>query len=326
MQDNGLERPNETIEDVLMHGDGGPAGEEAATLEGARTRLGEVPEPETYVQKLRGVLREDRLIQVGLVYAIFIVVVAVVGPMLMTPALRASNLSLRFFHPFTLGHGWPYILGADAVGHSFLVQMILATRTTLLIAGAAVISVAVIGTLLGVLVGYVGGAVDNIAMRAADVMLAFPTLLLALVVLYTLPSGILTLVFVLAATRLAVYVRVARSEALSVRERLFVRAARALGAQTRHIIFRQMLPVITPLMMVLATLEFALVILSESGLSFLGIGVQPPDVTWGLLIAGGQNYLRDAWWVSLFPGLAIALTTITVNILADWFRRASESW
>jgi peptide/nickel transport system permease protein len=161
-------------------------------------------------------------------------------------------------------------------------------------------------------------------MRIADVLLAFPTLLLALIVLYTLPAGIPTLIFVLAATRLAVYVRVARSETLVVRERLFVKASRALGARPGHIVGRQILPVILPTMAVLATLEFALMILSESSLSFLGIGVQPPNVTWGLLISEGSNYLLTAWWVALFPGIAITLTAISVNLLADWFRRAGE--
>jgi peptide/nickel transport system permease protein len=187
-----------------------------------------------------------------------------------------------------------------------------------------VAAVAVIGSLLGAVVGYVGGFVDLVAMRAADVMLSFPTLLLALIVLYTLPAGIPTLIFVLAITRLAVYVRVARGDTLAVRQRLFVRASRALGGRPLHIIGRQILPVIAPTMGVLATLEFALMILAESSLSFLGIGVQPPNVTWGLLISEGSNYLLTAWWVALLPGIAITSTALAVNLLADWFRRAGE--
>jgi peptide/nickel transport system permease protein len=298
---------------------------EAAQLIRAEQRAaGVVPPRETLRVRLRAELARDRLIQAAVIYLALTLLVALFGPVFFAKISDESNIANKFLPPLSFHAGWQYVLGGDAIGRSFLAQMVVATRTTLIISVSAVLAVAIIGSLLGAVVGYVGGITDIVAMRIADVLLAFPTLLLALIVLYTLPAGIPTLIFVLAATRLAVYVRVARSETLVVRERLFVKASRALGARPAHIVGRQILPVILPTMAVLATLEFALMILSESSLSFLGIGVQPPNVTWGLLISEGSNYLLTAWWVALFPGIAITLTAISVNLLADWFRRAGE--
>jgi peptide/nickel transport system permease protein len=285
---------------------------------------GVVPPRETLARRLRAEFARDRLIQVSVIYLALVVLVAIFGPVFFGNLATQSDISDRFLPPLSFHAGWQYVLGGDDIGRSFLAQLIVATRTTLIISVCAVAAVAVIGSLLGAVVGYVGGFVDLVAMRAADVMLSFPTLLLALIVLYTLPAGIPTLIFVLAITRLAVYVRVARGDTLAIRQRLFVRASRALGGRPLHIIGRQILPVIAPTMGVLATLEFALMILAESSLSFLGIGVQPPNVTWGLLISEGSNYLLTAWWVALLPGIAITSTALAVNLLADWFRRAGE--
>jgi peptide/nickel transport system permease protein len=298
---------------------------EAVQLIRAEERAASViPPRETLVKRLRAEFMRDRLIQVSVIYLVLVLIVAVFGPVFFGGLATQADIADRFLPPLSFHAGWQYVLGADAIGRSFLAQLVVATRTTLIISVCAVLAVAVIGSLLGAVVGYVGGFADQVAMRVADVMLAFPTLLLALIVLYTLPAGIPTLIFVLAVTRLAVYVRVARSDTLVVRQRLFVRASRALGAGPAHIIGRQILPVIAPTMGVLATLEFALMILAESSLSFLGIGVQPPNVTWGLLIAEGSNYLLSAWWVALLPGIAITSTALSVNLLADWFRRAGE--
>lgn len=279
---------------------------------------------EKLATRMRGLLKRDRSVQIALGFAVVLLLTAAFGPLLLSDTAQSANVANRFLPPLSMAEGWEYVLGSDAVGRSFLARLVVASRTTLTIAILAVLSAAIVGFLVGTVVGYLGGIADAVAMRAADVMLAFPTLLLALVVLYTFPKGIGTLIFVLAVTRLAVYTRVARGETLAVRERLYVRAARALGATRSRIILRQVAPVIAPTVGVLATLEFALVILAESSLSFLGIGIQPPDVTWGMLISEGRNYLRDAWWVALLPGVAITATTISVNILADWFRRAGE--
>jgi peptide/nickel transport system permease protein len=296
---------------------------------------GAVPTPRADAEALKGrdsfsvrfrhVLRRDRLGKTAVAFLIVMALAAALGPILLGDAATQAHLDRRFVPPMSTEHGWTYVFGSDALGRSFLARLLVAARTTLIIAVLAVVLSALVGAIIGTVVGYAGGRLDTFAMRTADVMLAFPSLLLALIVLYTIGPGIAALIFVLAVARLALYTRVARAETLAVRERLFVTAARALGAGPLRIVRTQIAPVIAPSVVALATLEFALVILSESALSFLGLGVQQPDVTWGGLIAEGRNYLRDAWWVALLPGLAITLTAIAVNVLADVIRRATQS-
>ena len=275
--------------------------------------------------RLLHVLRSDRLGQAALVFLVLIVLAALLGPLVIGDAATHANLGKRFVTPFDPQQGAAYVLGSDALGRSFLARLLVAARTTVVIAVLAVVASALIGSLIGTVVGYLGGRVDSYVMRIADVMQAFPSLLLALIILYTVGPGLVPLIFVLAVARMEVYVRVARAETLAVRERLFVTAARALGAGPIRIVLTQIAPVIAPSLVGLATLEFALVILSESALSFLGLGVQQPDITWGGLIAEGRNYLRDAWWVALLPGLAITLTAVAVNVMADVVRRTTQS-
>lgn len=275
--------------------------------------------------RFRFVLKSDRLGKIAIAYLAILLIAAIIGPTVVGRAATEAHLAWRFSAPLNMENGYMYILGSDALGRSFLARLIVAARTTLVIALSAVLAAALIGTLVGTVVGYVGGKLDSFAMRSADVMMAFPSLLLALIVLYTLGPSLPALIFVLAATRLPLYARVARAETLAVRERLFIEAARALGASSFRIVFRQILPVIAASLITLATLEFALVILSESALSFLGLGVRDPSFTWGSMISEGRNYLRDAWWVAIFPGLAITATAISANILADTVRRAQDS-
>lgn len=277
-----------------------------------------------FIDKFRYVLRSDWMGRAAVVYLVVLAVVAVVGPILLDDVAREARFDLRFVPPGT-SHGWEYILGSDALGRSFLARLVVAARTTLLISVVAVVLAAAVGALIGTVVGYRRGRLEAFVMRSADVLLAFPSLLLALIVLYTIGAGILPLILVLAIARFALYTRVARSETLVVRERLYVTASKALGASSSRIVLKQVVPVILPSLVALATLEFALVILNESALSFLGLGVRAPHVTWGGLIAEGRNYLRDAWWVAMLPGLAITVTAIAVNLLADVIRRAAET-
>jgi peptide/nickel transport system permease protein len=161
-------------------------------------------------------------------------------------------------------------------------------------------------------------------MRFTDIIMSFPSLLLAVVILYMFAPSVLNIVLVLAITRLPVYIRTTRAEVLELRERMFVSAARVMGASPVRIALRHVLPLVVPTLMTLATVEFAYVMLAESGLSFLGIGIQPPDVTWGLMVAQGRNYLGSAWWLAFFPGLAIMLTTLACNLLSSWLRIAAD--
>lgn len=154
--------------------------------------------------------------------------------------------------------------------------------------------------------------------------MSFPSLLLAVIVLYVLKPFILNVVIVLAITRTPVYIRVARAEVLEVKERLFVDAARTVGASDLRILFKHITPIILPTLFTVASLDLANVMLAESSLSFLGIGVQPPDFTWGVMVASGRNYLTSAWWLAFWPGFAILLTALSANLLANWMRIATD--
>jgi peptide/nickel transport system permease protein len=154
--------------------------------------------------------------------------------------------------------------------------------------------------------------------------MSFPSLLLAVIVLYMLPPSILNLVIVLSITRIPIYLRTSRAEVLEIRERMFVQAAQVMGAGTSRIIFRHILPMVLPTILTIATLDFAVVMLAESSLSFLGIGIQAPEITWGLMVSQGRPYLTTAWWLSFWPGLAIILTTLSLNLVSNWLRIALD--
>jgi peptide/nickel transport system permease protein len=234
------------------------------------------------------------------------------------------DLKARNLPPFDLSADWRLWLGADALGRSLLARLAEAASTSLGIALITVLLSLVLGTMLGLVAGYFGGTVGAVIMRASDIIMGFPTLLVALVGLYVFGPSIGNLVIVLAITRMPSYIRVARAETLEVRERLFVDAARVFGGGPIWIIRNHILPIVAPTMLTLASVNIAMVMLFESGLSYLGLGVQPPAVSWGLMIAQGQGYLSSAWWLGFFPGLAVMLTTMSFNLLANWFRIVND--
>lgn len=251
-------------------------------------------------------------------------VVAVLGPLLAAEAAERQDLDLRFAAPFDLSHGWLYVLGGDALGRSVLAQLAVGARATFLVAGCAVALAAVVGFVAGLVCGYRGGWLDASIMRIADVLHTLPSLLLALAVLFVLSPSMTNLIVVLAITRLPVYMRVARAQALEIRERVFVEAARAIGASSWRIMFRDVRPLITPTVLTVSMLELAQVMLAAAGLSFLGVGLQRPDVDWGTMVAEGRGVLAEAWWVTVFPGLAVVVTALAANILSNWMRAAGD--
>lgn len=234
-------------------------------------------------------------------------------------ALKARNLP-----PFDLSQSWTLWLGADALGRSLLARLAEAAAASIGIALAAVLTSLVGGLTLGMVAGYFGGAVGSLIMRISDIIMGFPTLLVALVALYVFGPSVTNLVLVLAITRMPAYIRVARAEVLEVRERLFVDASRVFGAGPLWILRNHILPIVAPTMLTLASVNVAMVMLFESGLSYLGLGIQPPAVSWGLMVAQGQGYLSTAWWLACFPGLAVMLTTMSFNLLANWFRIVND--
>jgi peptide/nickel transport system permease protein len=274
-------------------------------------------------QALR-LLWHDKFALVAACYLALMALCALFGPMLLGEAANAMNLRMRNAPPFTLEQGWLYILGADALGRSILARLVVAAQNTLAVAAAAVAVAMTIGGVLGLIAGYAGGFLGNLIMRLADIIMSFPSLLLAVVVLYVFEPRVANLVLVLAVTRIPIYLRTTRAEVLELRERMFVSAARVMGAGPVRIVWRHVVPLVVPTLITIATIDFAFVMLAESALSFLGIGIQPPEITWGLMVAQGRNYLGIAWWLAFWPGLAIMLTTLALNLLSSWMRIATD--
>ena len=211
-------------------------------------------------------------------------------------------------------------LGTDHLGRDILSRILYGGRISLGVGLTAVSVSASIGVTLGLLAGFFGGRIDALIMRVVDVFLAIPYILLAMGVVFALGPSLLNVILVMGATRWVQFARIVRADVLSIREREFVAGARARGNRTTRLLLRHVLPnALTPIIVV-ATLELAFMIIYESALSFLGLGVQPPTPTWGWMLADGRNYVATAWWLATFPGLAIMLTVLAVNLLGDWLR------
>jgi len=282
-------------------------------------RTDEKAEPSIMRQWLHMLMR-DKFALCAAIFLVALVLAAFLGSFLLDDIATKQNLRGRNAPPFDFSKNWVFWLGGDALGRPLLARIIVAARNTLLIAGTAVSISIMIGCFLGLIAGYSSKLFSHLIMRIADVIMSFPSLLLAVIILYMLPPSLLNIVVVLAITRIPVYLRTARAEVLEIRERMFIQAAQIMGASNKRIIFRHILPIIIPTMVTIATLDFAFVMLAESSLSFLGIGIQPPEITWGLMVAQGRPYLTTAWWLSFWPGLAIILTTLSLNLLSNWLR------
>ena len=211
-------------------------------------------------------------------------------------------------------------LGTDQIGRDLLSRMIYGGRVSLLIGVAAVLVSSTIGVLLGLGAGYVGPRTDWIIMTLVNVMLTFPFVLLALAVIAVLGPSLVNMVIVLGVADWPLYARVIRAETLAVRERDFITAGRALGMSHLRIVFRQILPNLVSVIVVIATLQVARVIILESFLSFLGLGVQPPTPAWGNMLGEGRVYMLNSWWIAAFPGAAIFVTTLVINLIGNALR------
>ena len=211
-------------------------------------------------------------------------------------------------------------LGTDHLGRDILARIIHGSRIALSVGLAAVLISGVLGMAIGLVTGYFGAKVDDFFMRLADVQLAFPFILLAIAVIGVLGPSLQNIIIVIGVSSWVVYARVVRGEVLSIREREFVQAAVALGSRDWRILVRHVLPNAFTPWLVVATLDMARVIIIESALSFLGLGVQPPTPTWGGMLADGRVYLSTAWWLATFPGLAILITVLGINLFGDGLR------
>lgn len=256
---------------------------------------------------------------------IVLAVLSFTAPLLPLPDPNRQNLQSRFIPPFWMDGGTTsHLLGTDQLGRDILSRIVHGGRLTFIIAFAAVLVGSLFGTLMGMLAGYLRGWPDAIISRVIEAQLALPVILLAMAVIVNRGRSIPVLVTVLAVIGWAQYARVIRAETLSLRERPFILGLRAAGAPTWRIILRHIFPNIGSTFLVLTTLEVGAMILAESALSFLGLGVVPPDISWGAMLADGREFLRDAWWLVAIPGAFITLVVLLVNLLGDTLRTSYD--
>jgi peptide/nickel transport system permease protein len=249
------------------------------------------------------------------------ILAAIAAPLLAPYDPGFTDLRLRNVPPaWVAGGSTRHLLGTDPVGRDLLSRIIYGARVSLSISLIVTLLAASLGIFLGLVAGYYGRWLDEVLMRIADLFLAFPFILLAITIIAVLGSGLGNLILVLVITGWVQYARLVRGQVLSVKRTQYVEAAQVAGARDSRILARHILPNIIASVIVLATLQVAFVLLAESALSFLGLGVKPTIPTWGAMVNDGRLYIYNAWWVITFPGLAIMLAVLGINMLGDWLR------
>ena len=255
------------------------------------------------------------LLLIMVVPAIFADVIAPYGPLETPEGIRG-----RLQPPVFAGGSWDHILGTDKTGRDILSRILHGSRVSVIIAGIGIAIAGSIGITLGIISGYYGGLVDSIIMRLVDISLSIPPVLLALTLATVLEPSFRTVIIVVGALLWSIYCRQVRGDTLTVRVQDYIARARVSGASDVRIMVKHVFPNITNTLIVLATLQVGFVILLEAGLSFLGVGLSRPTPAWGLMVADGREVIIRAWWVALWPGLAIMLTVFGFNLLGDWLR------
>lgn len=261
-------------------------------------------------------IRRNRLAMAGLIIVAVLLLVAAFAPWIAPHDPFVQNLGNRLKPPGTPG----YLLGTDDFGRDILSRIIYGSRITLYIIALVAVTAPVLGLLIGTVAGYFGGWVDAVLMRLTDIFLAFPRLILALALVAVLGPGIENAVLAIALTAWPPYARVARAETLTVRSSDYIAAIRLQGASAPRIIAGHVVPMCLPSVIIRVTLDMAGVILIAAGLGFLGLGVQPPQPEWGLMISSGRKFLFEQWWVATMPGLAIFIVSLGFNLLGDGLR------
>ncbi|QOD93096.1 MULTISPECIES: ABC transporter permease [Microcella] len=249
------------------------------------------------------------------VVLLLVVLAAAAGPWIVPYAANDIDLGRALQAP-----SWAHVFGTDDLGRDIYSRVVLAAGVSVQVSVVSVSIAFAAGVLLGLIAGYFGGWIDTIVMRIVDVMFAFPVLLLALAIVAILGPGLTTAMIAIGVVYVPIFARVARASTLSVREEPFVRAAQGMGAGSRWIILRHILPNVAAPLIVQTSLSLAFAILSEAALSFLGLGVQPPNPSWGRMLFDARGYLDQAWWMAVFPGLAVFVTVLAFNLLGDTLR------
>ena len=266
-------------------------------------------------------LKKNKMAVLGLVILVILFLAALFADQIANydTVVIKQNLADRLQPPS--GKHW---LGTDEFGRDIFARIVHGARVSLRV-GIIAVSISIIcGGILGAIAGYYGGLLDNVIMRAMDIFLAVPSILLAIAIVSALGPSIINLMIAISISSIPRYARIVRASVLSIRDQEFIEAARAIGASNTRIIFRHIIPNSLAPVIVQGTLGVASAILSTAGLSFIGLGIQPPAPEWGSMLSGGRQYLRYEWWVTTFPGVAIMITILSLNLLGDGLRDALD--
>lgn len=290
-------------------------------MDQARTQIGIV----VTAGRLAGLLGALRFFRRWPVFSVAVLtifaIMAIFAPIIVPHSPTLSILSERNIPPVWYAEGtWKHPLGKDPIGRDVLSRLIMGARVSLMVVTVSIVVGTFVGTTLGLVAGYSGGMVDEVIMRIVDIWYGIPFVMVALLVAITIGPGLYTMMGLLALASFAGFVRQIRAEVLSLKERDYVSLAIVAGASTPRILFRHILPGVFSTVTVIATLTTGGLLLTEAFLSFLGAGIPPPTPTWGAMVADGRSYLRDAWWITVAPGIAIMLTVLALNFLGDWLR------
>ncbi|MDF2036629.1 ABC transporter permease [Cytobacillus oceanisediminis] len=293
---------------------------EAEVKMSSETTISTVQRRKPWVRWIK-LLLQSKTGTVGFFIVSFVIFVAIFADILAPHDPASNNLGDMLKPPVWLdGGSQNYILGTDNLGRDILSRIIYGSRVSLLVGVFSVILAGFIGIIVGLIAGYYGGVIDNLLMRIVDSFLAIPSILFILVVLAVFDPSILVLIIVIGFTNWVTYARVVRGEVLSIKEREFVKASKSIGTNSLTIMLQHILPNILSSFIVISTLSVATTIVLEASLSFLGLGIQPPDVSWGGMLTDGRNYLATNWWLATFPGIAITVTVLGIIFLGDWLR------
>lgn len=272
------------------------------------------------IKDLLHIFYKNKMAVAGFIIILAMVIIAVFAPLIATQAPEAQNLAARFQSPSAT-----HFFGTDNFGRDIFSNVVYGARISLFIGLVATIISVIIGTIIGAVAGFFGGAVDNLMMRLVDIILSIPSLILAIAISAVLGTGIRNLILAVSLSSITNYARIVRASVLSVKEQEYVEAAKIGGASNFRLIFRHILPNCTGPIIVQATLGVGTAILQAASLSFIGLGVQPPTPEWGGMLSQGRSYIQDYPHMTIFPGLAIALTIFSLNLFGDGLRDALDA-
>lgn len=277
--------------------------------------------PKKTVKKFFIKLFRSKTGTIGLFIMLLAVVTAIFAPIIAPFDPNKIDSTAMLSPPAWIeGGSMDHILGTDHLGRDIFSRIIYGTRISLLVGVFSVVVAGALGVTFGLIAGYYGGIWDHVFMRLADAFLAIPSILFALVFLTVLNPGVTSLIVVLGITNWVLYARLVRGDTLSIREREYVKAARSMGVKDSVIIRRHILPNVFSAIIIVSTLSVATTIIAESSLSFLGLGIQPPSITWGIMLSEGRDYIATSWWLSTFPGVAITITVLGIIFFGEWLR------